>query len=171
MGRDLGEVNGASLGFDLQVTHAQDDSITQDQQLQEILQSGSATLPPAFLVEPVTRTGLPRDNGEQKKQWLELPFIGIGISNHVKPLVEGRALTAAVFTSVTMELALLVRAFQTQSSRLSAFLIWKKLERSLVDDDETALADIIATQEFSFHRDPGAALERRHQGATRETAF
>jgi hypothetical protein len=45
------------------------------------------------------------------------------------------------------------------------------IERCLVDDDETALADIIATQELSFHRDPGPALERRHQGATRGTAF
>jgi multisubunit Na+/H+ antiporter MnhC subunit len=42
--------------------------------------------------------------------------MGIGISNHVKPLVDGQVLTAAVITSVTMDLALrmLVRAFQTQ---------------------------------------------------------
>src|SRR5882724_349230 len=56
------------------------------------------------------------DNNEQRKRWLEVPFIGIGISGHVNPLVEGRVLTAAVVTSVTMELALrmLVRALQTQ---------------------------------------------------------
>jgi ABC-type sugar transport system substrate-binding protein len=249
--------------------HAQDDSITQSQQLLEILPSGSVTLPAAFLVEPVTRTGLPRaaeagivftvtqgqheigriqgkqfaallpqggsvlyiegpsassvaiqrhegvedatprnvqlstsrskwseegacqsaaawlrlatsrtekfdlvaaqthelalgarkasqniDNEEQKKKWLELPFIGIGISNHVKPLVEGRVLTAAVFTSVTMELALrlLVGAFQTQVQppersivEASSFPDLEKtggeaIKRFLIDDDETALA-------------------------------
>jgi ABC-type sugar transport system substrate-binding protein len=246
-----------SLGLDLRVMHAQDDSITQSQQLLEIIQSNSLAQPDALLVEPVTRTGLPRvaeaavakgiawvvsnsdvdylkslrknpqvpvftvtqgqreigriqgkqfaallpqggsvlciegpsassvaiqrhegvedakprnvqittlrskwseegacqsvtawlrlatslaekfdlvagqthelilgarkasqdiDNKEQKKKWLEVPCIGIGISNHVKPLVDGRVLTAAVITSVTMELALrmLVRAFQTQ---------------------------------------------------------
>ena len=56
------------------------------------------------------------DNEEQRKRWLEVPFIGIGIANQVKPLVDGRILAAAVITSVTMELALrmLVRALQTQ---------------------------------------------------------
>jgi ribose transport system substrate-binding protein len=246
-----------SLGLDLRVMHAQDDSITQSQQLLEIIQSSSVAQPDAFLVEPVTRTGLPRvaeaavakriawvisnsdvdyvkslrkspqvpvftvtqgqqeigriqgkqfaaflpqggsvlyiegpsvssvaiqrhegvedakprnvqiialrskwneegacqsaaawlrlatsraerfdlvagqthelalgarkasqniDNEEQRKRWLEVPFIGIGISNHVRPLVDGRILAAAVVTSVTMKLALrmLVRAFQTQ---------------------------------------------------------
>jgi len=53
---------------------------------------------------------------EQRQKWLGLPFIGIGISNQVKPLVDGGVLAAAVFTSVTMELALrlLVRAIETQ---------------------------------------------------------
>jgi ABC-type sugar transport system substrate-binding protein len=248
---------GESLGLALQVMNAQDDAITQSQQLLEIIQSRSTIQPHAFLVEPVTRTGLPRvaeaavakgiawvvsnsdvdyvrslrkssqvpvftvtqgqyeigriqgkqlaallphggsvlyiagpsassvavqryegvedakprnvlittlrskwseesanqsagawlrlatsqaerfdlvagqthelalgtkkatqniGNEEQKKRWLRLPFIGIGISNHVKPLVDGQVLTAAVITSVTMDLALrmLVRAFQTQ---------------------------------------------------------
>jgi ribose transport system substrate-binding protein len=248
---------GESLGLDLQVMQAQDDSITQSQQLLEIIQSRSATRPDAFLVEPVTGIGLPRvaeaavaegiawvisnsnvdyvkrlrkspqvpvfivtqgqfeigqlqgkqlaallpqggsvlyiegpstssvavqrregvenakprnvrittlrskwseesacqsvaawlrlatsraeqfdlvagqthelavgarkashniDNPEQKKKWLEVPFIGIGISNHVKHLVDAHVLTAAVITSVTMGLALriLVRAIETQ---------------------------------------------------------
>jgi hypothetical protein len=39
--------------------HAQDDSITQSQQLLEIIQSSSVAQPDAFSVEPVTRTGLP----------------------------------------------------------------------------------------------------------------
>jgi ABC-type sugar transport system substrate-binding protein len=53
---------------------------------------------------------------EQQKRWQVMPFIGIGILNHVKPLVDGRSLAAAVVTSVTMELALrmLVRAIDTQ---------------------------------------------------------
>jgi ribose transport system substrate-binding protein len=56
------------------------------------------------------------DNQEQQKRWLGLPFIGIGISSQVKPLVDGHVLAAAVITSVTMELALriLVRAIETQ---------------------------------------------------------
>jgi ribose transport system substrate-binding protein len=247
----------ARLGLDLRVMHAQDDSITQSQQLLEIIQSRSVPQPDALLVEPVTRTGLPRvaeaavakgiawvisnsdvdyvknlrkdpkvpvfivtqgqreigriqgkqiaallphggsvlyiegpstssvamqrhegvedanarniqitvlrskwseesacqsagawlrlatsraekfdlvagqthelalgarkasqniDNEAQKKRWLEVPFIGVGIASHVKPLVEGRVLTAAVITSVTIGLALemLVRALQAQ---------------------------------------------------------
>ena len=55
------------------------------------------------------------DNQEQQKRWLGLPFIGIGISSQVKPLVDRHVLAAAVITSVTMELALtiLVRAIDT----------------------------------------------------------
>jgi ribose transport system substrate-binding protein len=246
-----------SLGLDLEVLNAHDDAITQSQQLLQIIQSRSTTQPDAFLIEPVTRTGLPRvaeaavakgiawvvsnsdvdyvkslrkssllpvftvtqgqyeigqiqgkqlaaflphggsvlyvagpstssvavqryegvENAkprnilitalrskwseesadqsvsawlrlatsraekfdlvagqthelalgaknatqntgyqEQEKRWLGVPFIGIGISNHVKPLVEGHVLSAAVITSVTMGLALkmLVRAIHTQ---------------------------------------------------------
>lgn len=53
-------------------------------------------------------------NQEQQKRWLALPFIGIGISSQVKPLVNTRVLAAAVITSVTMELALetFVRAIE-----------------------------------------------------------
>ncbi len=56
------------------------------------------------------------DNPDQRESWLRLPFIGSGISGQVKPLVDGGVLTAAVVTSVTMELALriLVRAIETQ---------------------------------------------------------
>jgi ABC-type sugar transport system substrate-binding protein len=56
------------------------------------------------------------ENPEQQKKWLGAPFIGIGIASQVRPLVDGRILTAAVITSVTMDLALkiLVRAIETQ---------------------------------------------------------
>ncbi len=56
------------------------------------------------------------DNQEQQKRWLGVPFIGVGISSQVKPLVDGHVLAAAVITSVTMELALrmLVSAVETQ---------------------------------------------------------
>ncbi len=56
------------------------------------------------------------ENPEQRKKWLAVPFIGIGISNQVKPLIHARALAAAVVTSVTMELALriLARAMETK---------------------------------------------------------
>ena len=249
---------GERLGFDLQIMNAKDDSITQSQQLLEIIQSRSAAPPDAFLVEPVTAAGLPRvaeaavargigwvisnsdvdyvkqlrkspqvpvftvtqgqyeigrlqgrqlaalrpqggsvlyiegpsmssvavqrregmasakpknvqvttlrskwsevsafqsaiawlklatsraerfdlvagqthelalgarkalqsiDDQEQRQTWLAMPFIGIGISSQVKPLVDSRVLTAAVITSVTMELALkiLLRAFETKA--------------------------------------------------------
>jgi len=55
-------------------------------------------------------------NLEQRQKWLGLPFIGIGILGQVKPLVDAGVLTAAVITSVTMELALkmLVRAIEAQ---------------------------------------------------------
>jgi ABC-type sugar transport system substrate-binding protein len=55
-------------------------------------------------------------DAEQTKKWLELPFLGIGIANQVRPLVDRRILSAAVVSSVTMELALrlLVRALQSQ---------------------------------------------------------
>jgi ribose transport system substrate-binding protein len=248
---------GEKLGLDLQIMHAHDDPITQSQQLLEIIQSRSGTKPDAFLVEPVTGTGLPRvaeaavaagiawvisnsdvdyvkqlrkspqipvftvtqgqyeigrlqgkqlaallpqggsllyvegpsmssvavqrregmqsavprnvqittlrskwsetsaqqstaawlklatsraekfnlvagqthelalgarkalqnvDNQEQRQAWLALPFIGIGIAKQVKPLVDSHLLTAAVVTSVTMELALktLIRAFESK---------------------------------------------------------
>lgn len=253
----VAKATGASLGVDLQVIHAKDDSITQSQQLLEMIQSRPEDRPGAFLVEPVTGTGLPRvaeaavaagiawvisnseveyvkqlrrnprvpvftvtqgqfeigrlqgkqlaallpgggnvlciegpsmssvalqrqegmesakprdmqittlrskwseesayqsagawlrlatsraekyelvagqthelalgarkalqtvENQEQKKKWLEMPFIGIGISNQVRTLVDKRVLAAAVITSVTMGLALnmLVRAIETQ---------------------------------------------------------
>jgi ABC-type sugar transport system substrate-binding protein len=51
---------GDRLGIDLQVVHANDDSITQSQQLLEIIQSNSSEKPAGFLVEPVTATGLRR---------------------------------------------------------------------------------------------------------------
>jgi len=56
------------------------------------------------------------DNPEQTRKWLELPFLGIGISGQVKPLVDRRVLTAAVVSSLTMELVLrlLVRALDSQ---------------------------------------------------------
>jgi ribose transport system substrate-binding protein len=57
------------------------------------------------------------DNPEQKKRWLEVPFIGIGILSQVKPLVDGHVLAAAVVTSVTMDIALtlLARAIESQT--------------------------------------------------------
>jgi ribose transport system substrate-binding protein len=55
-------------------------------------------------------------NADQKRRWLELPFMAVGISNQVKPLVDGRTLAAAVVTSVTTELALrlLMRAMESR---------------------------------------------------------
>jgi ABC-type sugar transport system substrate-binding protein len=56
----VAKLTGETLGLDLEVIHARDDSITQSQQLLEIIQSRSAIRPNAFIVELVTRTGLPR---------------------------------------------------------------------------------------------------------------
>jgi len=60
---------------------------------------------------------LSTESPEQQKKWLETPFLGIGIASQVKPLVNGRILTAAVVTSVTMDIAIrtLVKAFETQA--------------------------------------------------------
>jgi ribose transport system substrate-binding protein len=58
--RIVATATGKRLGLDLEVIHARDDSITQSQQLLEIIQSRSEARPNAFLVEPVTATGLPR---------------------------------------------------------------------------------------------------------------
>lgn len=54
---------------------------------------------------------------DQQKRWLDLPFLGIGVASQVRPLVDSRILTAAVVTSVTMELALrmLSRALDSNS--------------------------------------------------------
>jgi len=56
------------------------------------------------------------NNPEQKKRWLELPYMAVGISSQVKPLVDGHVLAASVITSVTTELALrlLVRAIESE---------------------------------------------------------
>ena len=57
------------------------------------------------------------ENAEQKKRWLDLPFIGVGIARQVEPLVNRRVLAAAVVTSLTMDLALrtLSEAFRTKA--------------------------------------------------------
>jgi len=254
----VAKLAGERLGLDLQVIHANDDSILQSQQLLEIIQSNSDARPDAILVEPVTATGLPRvaeaavaqgiawvisntdvdyvqtlrkssqvpvftvtqgqneigrlqgkqlaallPNGgsalfiagpsmssvatlrfegmesarpqniqlttlrskwseesanqsvaawlklatsraekfglvagqthelavgarkafqsisdqDQRKKWMDVPFLGIGVASQVRPLVGSRLLAAAVVTSVTMELALkmLARALETQT--------------------------------------------------------
>jgi ABC-type sugar transport system substrate-binding protein len=55
----VAKATGEQLGIDLQILKANDDSITQSQQLLEIIQS-RADQPAAFIVEPVTATGLRR---------------------------------------------------------------------------------------------------------------
>jgi ribose transport system substrate-binding protein len=55
-------------------------------------------------------------DAQLRNKWLSLPFIGMGISSQVKPLVDGRILTAAVVTSLTMTriLEMLVHALETK---------------------------------------------------------
>jgi ABC-type sugar transport system substrate-binding protein len=55
------------------------------------------------------------NNPEQKKRWLGLPYMAVGIPNQVKRLVDEHVLAAAVVTSVTTEVALrlLVRAIES----------------------------------------------------------
>lgn len=48
------------LGVELRVINAQNDAVTQSQQLLEIVQMPSASRPDAVIVEPVTAMGLPR---------------------------------------------------------------------------------------------------------------
>ena len=56
------------------------------------------------------------ENQEQQRKWLELPYLGIGISSQVRHLVEGKILAGAVVTSVTMGIALrlVMRALESQ---------------------------------------------------------
>jgi len=53
---------------------------------------------------------------DQKRKWMEKPYLGIGVASQVKPLVDGRTLNAAVVTSVTMNvgLKLLAKAIESQ---------------------------------------------------------
>ncbi len=56
----MAKSTGEKLGLELRVLHANDDSITQSQQLLEIIQSAPEDRPSALVVEPVTATGLRR---------------------------------------------------------------------------------------------------------------
>ena len=69
-----------------------------------------------------------------------MPFLGVGIASQVKPLVEGRVLTAAVITSVTTDLALemLVRALQARV---------QPPERSIVEASSFPDLDKLAARE------------------------
>lgn len=53
--------------------------------------------------------------GEERSEWLNLPTLGVGVHKLTKPLVDQRALTAAVLTATTMDraLELLAQALQT----------------------------------------------------------
>jgi ABC-type sugar transport system substrate-binding protein len=55
-------------------------------------------------------------NSDQQRKWLSLPCVGVGIARQVQPLVSKGILTAAVVTSLTMEVALhiLADAFRTK---------------------------------------------------------
>jgi ribose transport system substrate-binding protein len=56
----VAKATGERLGLDLKVIQANDDPITQSQQLLAIIQSPAKGKPRAFVVEPVTATGLRR---------------------------------------------------------------------------------------------------------------
>lgn len=56
----VAKATGELLGLELQVLQANDDSITQSQQLLQLIQSRPEDRPNALLVEPVTATGLRR---------------------------------------------------------------------------------------------------------------
>jgi ribose transport system substrate-binding protein len=53
----------------------------------------------------------------ERKKWLALPCVGVGIQKQIKPLVDQGVLHAAVLTSVTMDVGLemLVRAMRDRS--------------------------------------------------------
>lgn len=56
----VAEETAQSLGVKIRVTNAESDPVNQSQQLLEIIQSTSAPVPDAIIVEPVTDAGLPR---------------------------------------------------------------------------------------------------------------
>jgi ribose transport system substrate-binding protein len=51
---------GARLGVEVQVVHADNDAVTQSQQVLEAVQSKPESRPDAIVVEPLTKIGLPR---------------------------------------------------------------------------------------------------------------
>lgn len=53
-------------------------------------------------------------NPEQKQRWMDKPYLGIGVANQVKPLVDKKLLRVAVLTSTTMApaVSLLVQAIR-----------------------------------------------------------
>jgi ABC-type sugar transport system substrate-binding protein len=57
------------------------------------------------------------NNADQKKRWSEMPYLGIGVANQVKPLVDRKVLKGAVVTSSTMHVAvnLLARAIAAKT--------------------------------------------------------
>jgi len=58
--RAVAKSTAQRLGIDLQVMQASDDSTTQSQQLLKIVESSAETRPNAFIVEPLSATGLRR---------------------------------------------------------------------------------------------------------------
>jgi len=56
-------------------------------------------------------------DGDERSQWLALPYCGVGVLNQTKPLLDDGTLNAALVTSLTMDTAMdmLVRGIQTGS--------------------------------------------------------
>jgi ABC-type sugar transport system substrate-binding protein len=106
---------GEQLGLDLQVIRANDDSITQSQQLLEIIQSRSGHRPSAFLVEPVTATGLPRVAEAAVAQGIAW-VISNSVVDYVKQLRKGTRVPVFIVTQGQYEIGRL------QGKQLAALL-------------------------------------------------
>jgi ABC-type sugar transport system substrate-binding protein len=76
-----------------------------------------------------------------RAKWLNLPYVGAGVLNQAKPLVDRGLLTAAVITSLTMDTALemLVKAFQSGS---------QPPEHSFVQASSYPALDVLARKAF-----------------------
>ena len=83
---------------------------------------------------------------------MALPFIGIGIASQVKPLVDRRVLSAAVVTTVTMELALrlLVRALESKMPPAERSIVEVASYPELEKLSPAALIPIHGFQESAF---------------------
>jgi ribose transport system substrate-binding protein len=87
------------LGADIKVVHADNDAVTQSQQLLEIVQSNSGPRPDAILLEPLTATGLVRVGEAAVK-------LGIGwvvLNSDVDYLERLRGLASAPVFAVTRD--------------------------------------------------------------------
>jgi ABC-type sugar transport system substrate-binding protein len=109
----VAEETAKRLNVTLKIINAHSDAVAQGQQLLQMIQSGSAALPDAFIVEPVTAIGLPRvaeaavtagagwvisnaqvDYLPQLRQTAKSPVFAVSQDHHEIGRIQGKQFTA-----------------------------------------------------------------------------